>query len=244
MVRAVAPRQLSGIAPPSFENAAFRGDKKNSCPDEIHPRTVLNAPTLPRHPNQITYMARKGTEGLTTEVRQTRWIALGVTALALLAYFGQFWLHLGRSASPDPEQWGQFGDYIGGILNPVIALLAFYWLTRSVLLQKEEMQRTADALQDASMHQAHMAAHAERAARINALAALLASAEASVASLRTRIMGFDQDMVTHGKSATEHGELVTGRQATQYRHDLAGRLYDRMAERDKVADTLQKMLSE
>lgn len=51
-----------------------------------------------------------------------------------------------QSLSLDSSFWGTFGDFVGGILNPVIALLAFYWLTMSVLIQKTELSATQNIL--------------------------------------------------------------------------------------------------
>lgn len=37
--------------------------------------------------------------------------------------------------SSEVQNWGTIGDFFGGILNPIFALFAFYWLTYSVRLQ-------------------------------------------------------------------------------------------------------------
>ncbi|MCE6855336.1 hypothetical protein KSB09_20945, partial [Acinetobacter baumannii] len=34
----------------------------------------------------------------------------------------------------EAQHWGTVGDFFGGILNPIFALFAFYWLTYSVRL--------------------------------------------------------------------------------------------------------------
>ncbi|MEQ1582511.1 MAG: hypothetical protein ABL862_08735 [Candidatus Nitrotoga sp.] len=44
--------------------------------------------------------------------------------------------------SPIPAVWGAFGDYVGGILNPLVASFALYWLVTSVRLQKQELHET------------------------------------------------------------------------------------------------------
>ncbi|KQP02470.1 hypothetical protein [Pseudorhodoferax sp. Leaf265] len=48
---------------------------------------------------------------------------------------------------------GQFGDFIGGLLNPVIALLAFVWLRKGVIAQREELSATKTALDSSATAQ-------------------------------------------------------------------------------------------
>ena len=66
----------------------------------------------------------------------------GIIALVLIAYFSNF--HV--SVSVDNGDWGTFGDFFGGILNPVIASFALYWLITSVNLQIQELKKTNEAL--------------------------------------------------------------------------------------------------
>jgi len=59
-------------------------------------------------------------------------------------YFGKF--HYGLSDKN--EVWGTFGDYFGGILNPVIALFVLYWIVETYKLQKTELQETKRLIND------------------------------------------------------------------------------------------------
>lgn len=70
-------------------------------------------------------------------------------AVVLGIYIGWFLLH-GNSLSTNNADWAAFGDYIGGLLNPVIAFFAFYWLTVSIRIQKVEMKETREALEVSS----------------------------------------------------------------------------------------------
>jgi len=75
-------------------------------------------------------------------------VGLGLTLIsAYLIYFGMV---LGQLPANDAEKWGQFGDFIGGVLNPIVAFAAFYWLTQSVKIQKQELHETKMALQEAA----------------------------------------------------------------------------------------------
>ena len=81
--------------------------------------------------------------------RSARYWTYGLMAfvgLALLFYMTRFLL-AGSGLSSDPAAWGQFGDYFGGLLNPVIAFSAFLWLARGVQIQRQEMRDAYRALQ-------------------------------------------------------------------------------------------------
>ncbi|TGU85688.1 putative phage abortive infection protein [Acinetobacter pittii] len=64
----------------------------------------------------------------------------------------------------EAQNWGTVGDFFGGILNPIFALFAFYWLTYSVRLQikelketREELKKTAAAQEESARHQKSIA---------------------------------------------------------------------------------------
>lgn len=56
-------------------------------------------------------------------------------------------INFGTDLSASNSDWGTFGDYIGGTLNPVIAGFAFYWIIQSYRLQKEELSEARELLQ-------------------------------------------------------------------------------------------------
>lgn len=69
--------------------------------------------------------------------------------------------------------WGQFGDFVGGTLNPMVSLLALVGLVFTILLQHEAMigvQRDAAASQKALSDQTRLTLEA---ARLQSLAAAL-----------------------------------------------------------------------
>ncbi len=123
-------------------------------------------------------------EDLRRRVQISTWIAFFVFVLVLSAYVIRLWIISDGRFADDGAVWGQFGDYVGGILNPLIAFLAFYWLTQSVLLQKQELAETKDALKDSADSQSKQVLLAARAAEINALSAMLASHNSDLSSYR------------------------------------------------------------
>lgn len=73
-------------------------------------------------------------------------IAAIVSAVLVLAVAGSYALRFGPKVSNDTGAWGQFGDFVGGTLNPVFAMLAFLALLWSIALQADEFERASSHL--------------------------------------------------------------------------------------------------
>lgn len=89
-------------------------------------------------------------EKLQKKIKWSWWVAAASALLVMGFYFGRF-VNSGASLSLDTTVWGGFGSYFGGILSPIVALFALYWLTQSVLIQKKELsdtQKTLEATQN------------------------------------------------------------------------------------------------
>jgi len=73
-------------------------------------------------------------------------LAILVIVAALLPFIIRFYSH---TISDKQEHWGQFGDYFGGILNPIISLISLIVLTYiSISVSKIEDQRNEFTLQE------------------------------------------------------------------------------------------------
>lgn len=57
--------------------------------------------------------------------------------VVLCSYVFQFYHRLDYVVSGDPAVWGQLGDYIGGILNPLLSFISIVLLIQSLNLQAE-----------------------------------------------------------------------------------------------------------
>ena len=70
--------------------------------------------------------------------------------IVLVATIGSYILEFHSSSiSSDPAAWGQFGDYIGGVLNPILTLLNLVVLAYlSLELVKIENKRNEWTLQE------------------------------------------------------------------------------------------------
>ncbi|MGN0920212.1 MAG: hypothetical protein ACI4NJ_00645 [Cellvibrio sp.] len=76
------------------------------------------------------------------------WIALIVFVLALGIYAIQFIWGLPH-LSPNPETWGQLGDFLGGMVNPIIGLITILLLATSLKQNQIALQQSKDALKRA-----------------------------------------------------------------------------------------------
>lgn len=70
-----------------------------------------------------------------------RWL-LAIGAVSAVAVQGMYLYKFGTwpiTLSSDPAVWGQYGDYIGGLLNPIFSSLAFSGLVVTIVLQARQM---------------------------------------------------------------------------------------------------------
>jgi len=81
------------------------------------------------------------------------YIVVALIIIVPLSYGMWFRLHLNAPISDASDNWGTFGDFVGVLLNPTVAFFAFYWLIKSVRIQKEELFETRKALEDSAESQ-------------------------------------------------------------------------------------------
>ena len=86
---------------------------------------------------------------------------INVICLIVLVVSVFYFANFHNGLSEKNEVWGTFGDYFGGILNPVIAAFAFYLIAKTYELQKRELEATRSLLEvstDAQKNQIKLAA--------------------------------------------------------------------------------------
>lgn len=68
-----------------------------------------------------------------------RYVLAAVAAifLVVVSYAVNFYLFLGYDLSQNTNVWAQFGDFFGGVLNPILSFLALVLLIKSLSLQNE-----------------------------------------------------------------------------------------------------------
>jgi hypothetical protein len=80
--------------------------------------------------------------------RQLIAIAAGIALCLVIGVAANYVDAFGTARSAKQEVWGQFGDYFGGVLNPVFALLAFLGLLWSISTQERESRAAAKELSE------------------------------------------------------------------------------------------------
>lgn len=81
--------------------------------------------------------------------QKLKWSLIGTATIAAAAvafYFIWFGLWLDEPLSKSTGTWGELGDFVGGLMNPIVAGCALYWLAMSVRLQKQELGATREEL--------------------------------------------------------------------------------------------------
>ena len=76
-----------------------------------------------------------------------------VAVIAAVALTGLYISQFGERLPPERGDWGTFGDFMGGTLNPIIGLATVYLLVKTLVMQRngllaqqEELRETQDAL--------------------------------------------------------------------------------------------------
>lgn len=124
-----------------------------------------------------------------------KWLTFFGAAL-LVSYVVYFGIILGQMPAIDSDKWGAFGDFFGGILNPIVAFAAFYWLTQSVKLQKQELAQTRRELQVASEAQKELVENGKKSIRLSALTSLVGAIDGEIRLLNERIAWLDDHLKT------------------------------------------------
>ena len=98
--------------------------------------------------------------------------SLGAVVIFYVINFAEF----GVGLSKDPDDWAAFGDYVGGVLNPIVAFAALTILAFSVGIQQRELHAARLAIKA-------QAKHAEDMVWLSAMVAVVDYQERRIAKL-------------------------------------------------------------
>lgn len=135
-------------------------------------------------------------------VRRALRFLVGSAIVLVVSVFAAYFLAFNNGISVNQEVWGQFGDFVGGTLNPILSFLSLLALVFTVTLQvhqldiaraelknsqsellatREELRRSADAQHLTAMALNEQAKHTVISAKLAALSsALSVTSEAMV----------------------------------------------------------------
>ncbi|WP_290524579.1 hypothetical protein [Alcanivorax sp.] len=73
--------------------------------------------------------------------------AVGIAAIVILAgVFGAYAKQFSEHAIGGPAEWGMFGDFVGGLANPLLGFLTIFLLIVSLYYQTQELAATREEL--------------------------------------------------------------------------------------------------
>jgi uncharacterized membrane protein len=75
-------------------------------------------------------------------------VAITLVALVCASYVLNFYFRLEYVISDKPEAWGQLGDFIGGLINPILSFLSFVFIIKSLNLQNEANMEVRDEVKN------------------------------------------------------------------------------------------------
>jgi hypothetical protein len=127
------------------------------------------------------------------------YVRLFILLVFVLGVVGSY-LYVFRSnpLSQDPNDWGVFGDYIGGLLNPVVATFALILLWISVGIQRKELKATREALDENVIEQRNILKTNNVGIRVQAIASKLNSLHLKMDVLSRKIE-FAQQRLSGGE---------------------------------------------
>lgn len=124
----------------------------------------------------------------------------GAALLIMLGVFAFYFSHFHYGPSRNHGTWGEFGDFIGGTLNPILSFLALIALLLTIVLQSKqldlstkELKETKEALKESAISQKEIqiaqskqAKALEISAKMTAITKLLEQNEETLKDLELR----------------------------------------------------------
>lgn len=165
-------------------------------------------------------------------LRKLPWVA---GALALSLILGYAVIFHAMPITERPDAWGQFGDFMGGLLNPLISLFTLIVAVSVWDLQKTELLETRKALEDQGKT-------AEQQRREQRFFDFLKIYRSTVDSIEFEVGSKSGDVITlRGKRAFKH---LTSSHSQNPFYWIAPLFDTAKKDHPKRTDTLQRIASE
>ncbi len=79
------------------------------------------------------------------KLKNLNWL-LGVALIFLIIVLGTYFYSFHNVLSTDKSEWGTFGDFVGGTLNPIFAFLSLFAIIYTIRIQTEELEYSREEL--------------------------------------------------------------------------------------------------
>lgn len=71
---------------------------------------------------------------------------ISILIIIFTIVYGLYFYNFPSGFAEKQDVWGQFGDFVGGTLNPILSFITIYILYRTIILQQESLEKTSAAL--------------------------------------------------------------------------------------------------
>lgn len=124
-------------------------------------------------------------------------LLLALASISLVIAVSFYIHHFGPDISSDQEVWGQFGDYLGGTLNPIFGFLTLIAIISTLAIQtrqlevsikqlslsRAELEATRQELKRSAEAQEETATSIRRQAHFSALSAKIAATSSAIQAI-------------------------------------------------------------
>lgn len=189
------------------------------------------------HKSQNIKRGNKLTRIVQSVSQHWQWCVVGVIALVAAFVVGIYVNEFGELGLSDQvDHWGAFGDYVGGLLNPLVALAALILLAYSINIQRKELRESGLAL-------TKQASHSRDLVHLVAMIATLEQHQRHLEKLERELGWFESELkkIPLADGVEETMELIFRRQAL--RNQIEKAASERQSLNDNIASLLGKLQS-
>lgn len=112
---------------------------------------------------------------------------VGYAALSILVTYGLYFYVFHAPLSNNPSLWGEFGDFIGGTLSPILTFVSIIALVHTIELQRQQLQIARKELKNSKIELRLTRQELEKSAKAQAVTARVLQKQAEYALITTRI---------------------------------------------------------
>lgn len=126
------------------------------------------------------------------------WI-VGLAMVALFGAPGVFIFFFHDIDGGGPSEWAEFGTYFSGIATPIIAFCSALLFYRSIIVQRDEFEKTRREMESAKRHQVNVEEARNKLTRQEQIERALVPARDLQTKLLTNIKGCDLELLEIGE---------------------------------------------
>jgi hypothetical protein len=108
-------------------------------------------------------------------------------AVSILAVFSVYFYSFHSTLSKDASSWGDFGDFIGGTLSPILTFVSIIALVHTIELQRQQLQIARKELKNSKVELRLTRQELEKSAKAQAVTAMVLQKQAEYALITTRL---------------------------------------------------------